>query len=94
MSSNPMNKPAVTDPRGEIVRRIAESRDEFQPEQCEALFHLTCEDLIAGGVDAIRVKAAMLRAFVRQQVTERGAGATAELLRDFADRVERPALEN
>lgn len=82
----------MSDPRAAIVRLIAANRDDFQAEQVEALFHVTCEDLIAGGVDAIRVKAAMLRAFVRQQVAERGAGATAELLRDYADHVERPAL--
>ncbi len=84
-----------TNPRADIVEIIGKNLLTFAtPEHTEALFHITCEDLIAGGVDEIRVRAAMLSAFVRQQVSERGAAATAELLRDFADLVERPALNS
>lgn len=80
------------DPRTEIVRLIAENREGLQAEQVEALFVCTAEDLINGSIDPVRVFASMLRGWVRMQVAIRGAGATAELLRDFADHVERPAL--
>ena len=77
-----------------IRRLIGDNLAAFsEPEYIEALFHVTCEDLISGGVEDVRVQAALLRAFVRQRVAEHGAGATAELLRDFADLVERPSLE-
>jgi hypothetical protein len=82
----------MIDPRAEIVRLIAQNREDLQAEQVEALFVCTVEDLVAGGIDPVRVFASMLRGWVRLQVAMRGAGATAELLRDFADRVERPAL--
>jgi hypothetical protein len=81
--------------RAQLIRTISDNLSTFaEPEHIEALFHVTCDDLIAGGVDAIRVKAAMLRAFVRQQIAVRGAPATADLLRDFADLIERPSLHN
>lgn len=83
-----------SDPRAAIVRLIAENRDGLQAEQIEALFVCTVEDLVVGGIDPVRVFASMLRGWVRLQVAIRGAAATAELLRDFADHVERPALES
>jgi hypothetical protein len=82
----------MADPRAECIRLIAVNVGDFQAEQVEALFVVTVEDLLSGGVDQVRVDASMLRAWVRLQVARRGAGATAELLRDFADMVERPAL--
>jgi hypothetical protein len=89
-----MDNENSADPRSEIVRLIAANKDGFQPEQVEALFVVTVEDLISGGVEDVRVFAAMLRAWVRLQIALRGAPATAELLRDFADLTERPALES
>ena len=89
-----MKRSDENDPRTEIIRLIAANKDTLQAaHQVEALFTMTAEDLILGGVDRVRVEAAMLRGFVRMQIAQRGAGATAELLRDFADRVERPALD-
>jgi hypothetical protein len=89
-----MTTKSENDPRAEIVRLIAANKENFQAEQVEALFVVTVEDLISGGVDQVRVYAAMVRAWVRLQVAMRGAGATAELLRDFADLLERPALNS
>jgi hypothetical protein len=82
-------------PRDELVRAISNNLNTFSvPEHIEALFIDTAADLILGGVDRIRVEAALSRAWVRMQVAQRGAVATAELLRDFADRIERPALNS
>ena len=84
----------MSDPREKYVRLIAEDRDGLQAERTEAVFVVTAEDFINGGIDPVIVFAAMMRGWVRMQMAIRGAGATAELLRDFADVVERPALEN
>lgn len=85
----------MNEPRAALIRTITENLSTFAaPESIEALFVVTCEDLIAAGIDPVRVQASMMRAFVRQQIAQRGAGATAELLRDFADRIERPSLNS
>lgn len=83
----------MSDARAEMVRLIAENREGFQAEECEAIFIVQVEDLINGGVDPCRVFASMARGWIRMQMAIRGRVATAELLRDFADLTERPALE-
>ena len=80
--------------RAEIVRIIAENQSQFSHEHCEALFHLTAEDLIAGGIDPVRVRSAMIRSWTRLQQAEIGTPGVVELLRDLSDAIERHLLAN
>lgn len=83
----------TTKQRADIVRIITENRELFgSHEHIEALFHVTAEDLITGGVDPVRVRSAIMRSWVRQQQAEIGELGVIELLRDLADALERHLL--
>jgi hypothetical protein len=76
--------------RVEIVRIISENLETFgSHEHIEALFAVTVEDLIAGGVEPVRVMSAMIRAWTRLEEAEIGKVGVIEVLRNLADAHER-----
>lgn len=81
--------------RTRLVQLIADNREQFtKPEYIEALFASTVADLEEGGVDAISVRASMIRSFVLIEQERVGAAAVIEMLRTIADRLEQPLLKS
>lgn len=85
----------MNNPRAELIRTIRENITDFEkPSYIEGLFVETASDLAMAGIDHIRIEASMLRAWVVMQMNYRNPVAVADLLRNFADLVERPVLNS
>jgi hypothetical protein len=80
---------AMTMPRQAMVKLITENLAEFeQPSHIEALFTVTVEDLIAGGVDPVRVMGSMIRSWSRLVQADIGKPGLIAVLRDVSSAIE------